>query len=90
MHLGKKSDLLVCLETCGESHTTPPDVEVIIFDGAAVVNMLRPGGSKMFENYAQSIFPPYIKHHLQNVTLIEVIWDRYLEHKSWLMLLYHS
>ena len=43
---GKKSDLLQCLEdlqTRDESHTGLPEVDMIIIDGAAVVNMIKPG-----------------------------------------------
>ena len=78
LRLGKKSDLLACLETYGESEpTAPADVDVILLDGAAVVNMLKPGTSKTFDDYSQGIFIPYIKKQLQIATRVEVIWDRY-------------
>ena len=43
-----KSDLVGCLEdlVTSQEKTNNPDVQVIILDGSATVNMLRPGYAK--------------------------------------------
>ena len=49
MRLGTKSDLVGCLEDMipSQENVASPHVEVIILDGAAIVNMLVPGGAKI-------------------------------------------
>ena len=49
----------------------------MIVDGAAIVNMLRPGDVKTFSEYAQQVFLPYIKSQLQQVNRVDVVWDEY-------------
>ncbi len=53
-------------------------VQVIILDGAAIINMLRPGTAKTFQDYATDVFVPYIKSQLQHVTRLDIVWDVYL------------
>ena len=79
LRFGTKSDLIECLEklctSCGEA----PVADVIILDGSAIINMLKPIGVKTFQDYATHVFQPFIKAQLQNVTRIDIIWDVYLE-----------
>ena len=49
-------------------------MEVYIVDGAAIVNMLRPGAAKTFSDYAEQ---PYIISQLQHVSRMDVVWDEY-------------
>ena len=49
-----------------------------ILDGAAIVNKLRPGAAKTFQDYAVDVFLPYITPLLQHVTRLDIIWDKYL------------
>ena len=46
---------------------------------AAIVNMLRPGTAKTFQDYAADVFRPYINTQLQYVTRLDIVWDRYVE-----------
>ena len=64
-----------CLENLDttQDNRTVPSVDVTIFDGAALVNMLRPGAAKTFSDYAHDIFIPYISSHLQNVSRVDIV-----------------
>ncbi len=79
MRTTKKADLVACLEDLVpfQESTIHPSVQVTIFDGSAIVNMLRPGAAKTFLDYAQQVFLPYIVSQLQHVERIDVIWDQY-------------
>ena len=45
--------------------------------GAAIVNMLRPGVTKKFTDYAKQVF---IVSQLQHVSGLDVVWDEYFPH----------
>lgn len=47
-----------------------PAVEVIIVDGTAIMNMLKPGAAK--------VFLPYIEAQLRNAERLDIMWDVYL------------
>ena len=87
-----KSDIVVCLEAlvpqpAGDSATDAepshvpdsPAVDVIILDGAAVVNMLKPGTERTFSEYATHVFLTYITTQLQNAQRVDVVWDEYVQ-----------
>lgn len=80
IRLGTKSDLVGCLEdliTPQENAAASPSVEVMILDGAAIVNMLAPGNAKTFSEYATLVFLPYITSQLQHTSRVDIIWDEY-------------
>ena len=56
-----------------------PEVDVKVFDAAAVVNMLPPGKSKTFKDYATSAFLTYVIKQAQNIKRIDLTWDQYFE-----------
>ena len=69
MRSGTKSDLVHCLENLippQENNLANPTGTVIILDGAAIVNMLKPGTAKTFQDYATLVFLPYITAQLRN------------------------
>ena len=77
---GTKSDLVRCLEDLippQEDAAASPPVEVMILDGAAIVNMLPPGNVKTFSEYASQVFLPYIKSQLQHTSRVDIVWDEY-------------
>ena len=84
-HMGKirqgtKSDLVKCLEdqiTPRENDTASPPVQVMILDGAAIVNMLAPGNAKTFSEYSSLVFLPYIISQLQHTSRVDIVWDEY-------------
>ena len=76
MRSGQKSDLVQVLEA--STTVERPDVDVKVFDAAAIVNMLQPGKSKTFKDYA-TVFLDYVIKQAQNVKRVDLIWDRYFE-----------
>ncbi len=80
LRTGTKSDLLRCLQdlTPVKENVSNLTVQVTILDGAAIVNMLRPGTAKTFQDYATDVFVPYITSQLQHVTRLDIIWDVYV------------
>lgn len=77
LRLGTKSDPLTCLEDLSPAQTKAPDVTCVVLDGAAIVQMIRPGGAKTFDEYAQQVFIPYISSKLCSVSRVDIIWDTY-------------
>ena len=75
---GTKSDMVPCLERLSPVQAQMPSVEALLLDGAAIVNMLKPGPSRTFEEYSQSVFLPHVKGHLKNVQRVDVVWDTYV------------
>ena len=61
-----------------QENVASPHVEVIILDGAAITNMLAPGGTKTFSDYATQVFLPYITSQLQHAIRVDVVWDEYM------------
>ena len=78
--LGKNSDLVECLEDMipPQENVASPHVQVIILDGAAITNMLAPGGAKTLCDYATQVFLPYITSQLQHAIRMDVVWDEYM------------
>ena len=69
-----------CLEDMipPQENVASPHVEVIILDGAAITNMLAPGGAKTFCEYATQVFMQYITSQLQHAIRVDVVWDEYM------------
>jgi len=55
-----KADLLVCLENVAPAQTECPVFDAVVVDCAAVVQMLHPGQTRTFKDYAEKIFLPHI------------------------------
>ena len=77
LYLGSKRDLLVCLECHAEPQSEAPTVTAVVLDGAVIVQMLKPGTAKTFEEYAQQVFTAYVVRQLQHVSRIDLVWDSY-------------
>ena len=77
----QKSELASCLQALtSPKNAVPANCEVIIMDGAASVNALKPTGEKKtFSEYASNKFIPYVTAHLQHVKRIDNVWDEYVE-----------
>ena len=51
--------------------------DVIILDGAFIVQMAKPGNAATFEEYANNIFLPRVMFWLRSASRIDVVWDCY-------------
>ena len=74
---GLKSELVHCLEDLASTNSVPITVDTLIVDGAAIINMLKPGGAKSFQDYADTVVLPYIESRLQNISRLDIVWDVY-------------
>ena len=54
-----------------------PQVDVLVMDGAALVQMLNPGKCQTFADYASTTFVPNIKSNLSTVQRLDLVWDQY-------------
>ena len=50
-----------------------------MIDGAAVVNMIKPGTEKTFSGYAEQSFLPYVKTQLRQVKGVDIVWHEYVK-----------
>ena len=80
LRTGTKYDLVDWLENLvpAQDISPTPVVQVILLDGAAIVNTLRPGFAKTFSDYATQVFLPYITSQLQHVNRLDVVWGEYI------------
>ncbi|KAG7170720.1 hypothetical protein Hamer_G013550 [Homarus americanus] len=62
--------------------TDAPPVTSIILDGPAVVEILKPGGSRTFQEYSTAVFIPYIESQLEYRSRPDLVWDCYLKSRS--------
>ena len=81
LRLATKSDLLPCLEDLlaqtDEANSLVPEVDMIVFDGAAIVNMLKPFRSDSFAEYVKG-FMAYIRSQFaKSVRRVGVVFDEY-------------
>ena len=78
--LGKKSDLLDCIESVSTSATGDlhPEVTAHAIYVAAVVNMTKPKMAKTFGDYVEKNLLPYFISKLQHVNRLDIVWDQYL------------
>lgn len=49
----------------------------VIIDGAAIVQMLKPGSVTTFAEYAELAFLPFLRTQLSHASRLDVVWDRY-------------
>jgi len=70
--------LVIGAITPEKGNVSSPIVLVTILDGTAIINMLRPGTAKMFQDYATGVFVLYITSQRQHVTRLDIIWDVYM------------
>ena len=80
IRLGKKSDLLDCIEKVSSSVSGDmyPEITAHVIDGVAIVNMRKPKIAKTFGEYAEINLLPYFISKLEHVSRLDIVWDQYL------------
>ena len=76
IRFGSKADLLRCIRSEGTQEMSVPMVNTKFFDGAAIVQMLT---AKIFQQYSDTVFMPYISSQLKSVERVDIVWDVYIE-----------
>ena len=79
LRFGQKSELLDCMEDKVQTVVISdvPVVNAKIFDGAAIVNMLKPLRNSTFEDYARLVFVAYFENKLKSIDRLDLVWDTY-------------
>ena len=52
---------------------------VLVIDGAALVNVLKSMTSCTFDDYADLVFCPYIRKHLEILKRVDVVVNAYID-----------
>ena len=74
------SDLIKCLKPTEESNDK--DFVCKIFDGTALIHMLKPNAVESFKEYAEEVFVKFIQRQLQSSKKIDIVWDWYLANSN--------
>ena len=79
MRSGTKSDPATILEASVMSPDDRPHVEVLLLDGAVVVNLLKPGDCRTFQEYGENVFLKYLTSQMHDVSKrLDIVWDEYI------------
>ena len=70
---GNKAELVRCLQGTTEASAESPQVDVKVFDGAVVVQMLHPKTVRTFQEHTQTVFLPYIQAQLQSSQRLDIV-----------------
>ena len=70
-------NLINCMDKLRCSVESPKPT-VLILDGAVCVQMLKPQFCKMFQEYSEKVFQPYITKSPENVQRVDLVWDEYM------------
>lgn len=73
---GQKADLLTYL-TQNDQTATRGIADVVILDGAFIVQMLKPGLAVTLEEFSNNVFVPYVMKHFEHATRVHFVWDVY-------------
>ena len=69
---GTKFDLIHCMDKLVCSVESPKPT-VLILDGAACVQKLKPQFCKTFQEYSEKVFLPYITKSLENIQRVDLV-----------------
>ncbi|KAG7173905.1 Calcium-activated chloride channel regulator 1-like 11, partial [Homarus americanus] len=79
----KKSNLGQIMESLATNPQIPHDVEVMLLNGAVVVNFLKPGVLKTFLEYEENVFMKYLMYQLQNLSKrLDIICNDYIPRRK--------
>lgn len=74
-----KSDFLPCLLEQVQPTNEKPTVTCVVFDGAAVCQMVPPKLGSTFSDHAKETFLPFVLNYMATGQRIDVVFDRYLK-----------
>ena len=79
MRCGTKSDLLVCIDDLVPNHDTviPREAQMVILDGAAIINMIKPGTAESFNDYIMKIMEYIRGQFTGDVVRVDMVFDVY-------------
>ncbi|KAG7167622.1 hypothetical protein Hamer_G019011 [Homarus americanus] len=78
LHLpAPKSQLLRSLEK-SEQPEVPSSYDGKTMDGAVIVHSLPTASVSTFEEYADTLFIPYLQNQLETASQLEVVWNNYI------------
>ena len=82
LRLGTKSDIVGILEAQVNAFEFNSECDAVVYDGAALVNILVPRINGTFGQYAEETFCPYLLKHARDLhaTRIDIVWDTYQAH----------
>lgn len=78
LHFSQKSQLIDVLVSKIETTDQEPEADVIIIDGAALINALRPRNTKTFEEYASEEFLTCLQRYAAKYKRTDIVFDVYL------------
>ncbi|KAG7156428.1 hypothetical protein Hamer_G006187 [Homarus americanus] len=81
-HFSKKAHLLTPLEQLADKIIEASHVTSTILDGPAVVEMLKPGGSTVFQEYSTAVFIPYIESQLEYRSRLDLQLENFLRNSD--------
>ena len=81
MGSGTKADLLVCVSVLVLHHDTakPPEAHMVILDGDAIYNMIKPRTPVSFVGYVTQVMAYVRKQFCGDVQRVDMVFDAYLE-----------
>ena len=80
MSLGTKADLLQCLDDLllrSDSACSQREAHVIIIDGAALVNILKPAMPETFDDYASMFMEHIRRQFVGSVCRVDIVFNVY-------------
>lgn len=84
MRLGTKSDQLQCLEDLvpdsDNTDSLQPEVDMVVIDGATIINMIMPGMSETFNDYATEEAVHIRRQFTGSVHHVDMVFDVYRAH----------
>ena len=73
-----KPSIIKCIEQGNKIHQQEClQVDSKIFDGGALVNVLRPANCRTFDDYSEKVVMTYIKNQLHPLKKVDIVWDQY-------------
>ena len=74
----KKSDLVNCLDIT-KKDAIERELDCKVFDGAALVHIIKLATVATFEEYGKEAFLAFIQRELTKVKRVDMVWDQYLD-----------